>query len=55
MDEILDISSAYPGGDELYIKDPDAGRLYKTAVRLNATAARAELVMLLGEGNVKLA
>lgn len=55
MDEILEISSAYPGRDEMFIKDTSDGKLYKTAVKLNAASARAELIALLGEGNVKLA
>lgn len=55
MDEIMEISSAYPGRDEMYIKDTEDGKLYKTAVKLNAETARAELIALLGEGNVKLA
>lgn len=55
MDDITEISAAYPGKDEMYIKDTEEGRLYKTAIRLNAGAARAELIALLGEGNVKLA
>lgn len=55
MAEIMDIASAYPGGDEMYIKDTSTGELFRSPVRLNAPSARAELVTLLGEGNVKLA
>lgn len=55
MSEISEISEAYPGKDELYIKDTATGELFRTAVRLNAVAAQAELLALLGEGNVKLA
>lgn len=54
MDDILEISSAYPGKDELYIKDTETNALYKTDVRLNALSARAELISILGEGNVRL-
>ena len=55
MSEVLEIAQAYRGEDELYIKDTTANKLYKTAVKLNALSARAELIMLLGDENVKLA
>ena len=55
MSEVLDVAAAYPGDDELYVKDTVTNKLYRTASRLNAVGARAELIMILGEGNVKLA
>ena len=55
MPEINEIADAYKGNDDLYIKDVVANKLYKTNVKIDALGARAELVMLLGDENVKLA
>lgn len=52
---ILDIARTYPGRDTLYIKDKGTGELYRSAVRLDAQRARAEMVTLLGEDNVRIA
>ena len=54
MNGIFDIARTYPGKDMLYIKDTDNGTLYRSAIKLNARHARAELVTLLGENNVKI-
>lgn len=53
--DVLDIARAYPGRDTLYIKDPDTGEIYKYGVRLDANRARAEMVGLVGENNVRIA
>ena len=55
MRDILDIARAYPGKDQLYVKNKTTGEIFKVAVKLNAVHARAELMTLLGEINVKLA
>ncbi len=54
MNDVVEIASAYTGNDELYIKDTSTNELFKTAIRINAFAARAELISVLGEGNVKI-
>lgn len=53
--DILDIARTYPGKDTLYIKDTSSGEIYRSAVRLDARRARAEMVDLLGENNVRIA
>ena len=53
--DILDIARTYPGKDTLYIKDTGSGAIYRSGVKLDARLARAEMVGLLGENNVRIA
>ena len=53
--DVLDIACAYPGRDTLYIKDTDTGNIFKCGSPVDANRARAEMVGLLGENNVRIA
>ena len=53
--DVLDIACAYPGRDTLYIKDTDTGNMFKCGSPVDANRARAEMVGLLGENNVRIA
>ena len=54
MADVRDLETVYPGNDELYIKDTETNQLYKLTFKIDAKAARAEMISLLGAGNVKI-
>lgn len=53
--ELIDIAKAYPGFDQLYIKNTETGQLFLSPVRLNIDEAHPELSAAVGAKNVKLA